>query len=175
MIFSLYQHGLVDWRYILEQQSSEKVTLSLTNHILDQDREYGYDIINDQLQNKAYVNKDNKKRKQIISMNNYLIDFKKQWIWQKKKELPLGSQFSPSQSMASHYISLLFMMLCSSAVWLDPFPSFSKCECGNSFNVEHALSCRKGGFPSLRHNEIRDTLCSLRYAVKYVLNLIYSL
>ena len=47
-----------------EQQSSEKVTLSLSNHILDQYREYGYDIINDQLQNKAYVSKDNKKRNQ---------------------------------------------------------------------------------------------------------------
>jgi len=37
----------------------------------------------------------------------------------------------------------------------------SKCECGNSFNVEHALSCAKGGFPSLRHNEIRDITASL--------------
>ena len=42
-----------------------------------------------------------------------------------------------------------------------PFHLPSKCECGNSFNVEHALSCRKGGFPSLRHNEIRDITASL--------------
>ena len=37
----------------------------------------------------------------------------------------------------------------------------SKCECGNSFNVEHALSCAMGGFLSLRHNEIRDITTSL--------------
>ena len=37
----------------------------------------------------------------------------------------------------------------------------SKCECGNSFNVEHALSCAMGGFLSLRHNEIRDITASL--------------
>ena len=37
----------------------------------------------------------------------------------------------------------------------------SKCECGNTFNVEHALSCAKGGFPSLRHNEIQDITASL--------------
>ena len=37
----------------------------------------------------------------------------------------------------------------------------SKCECGNTFNVEHALSCAKGGFPSLRHNEVRDITASL--------------
>ena len=37
----------------------------------------------------------------------------------------------------------------------------SKHECGNTFNVEHALSYAKGGFPSLRHNEIRDITASL--------------
>ena len=37
----------------------------------------------------------------------------------------------------------------------------SKCDCGKNFNVEHALSCAKGGFPTLRHNEIRDITASL--------------
>ena len=37
----------------------------------------------------------------------------------------------------------------------------SKYECGNTFNVEHPLSCAKGCFPSLRHNEIRDITASL--------------
>eukprot|EP00731_Ephydatia_muelleri_P004197 Em0002g373a len=32
----------------------------------------------------------------------------------------------------------------------------SSCACGAAFSVEHALSCPKGGFPSIRHNEIRD-------------------
>ena len=26
------------------------------------------------------------------------------------------------------------------------------------FSIEHALSCPKGGFPSIQHNEIRDLL-----------------
>ena len=30
------------------------------------------------------------------------------------------------------------------------------CACGVAFSVEHALSCRKGGYPSIRHNEIRN-------------------
>ena len=48
-------------------------------------------------------------------------------------------------------------------VWYGWTPSRlpSKCECGNRFNVEHALSCAKGGFPSLRHNEIQDITDSL--------------
>ena len=35
------------------------------------------------------------------------------------------------------------------------------CACGRKFEVEHALSCAKGGFPSIRHNEIRDLAAHL--------------
>ena len=39
--------------------------------------------------------------------------------------------------------------------WL-PSQAPTHCACGKSFTVEHALSCPKGGFPSIRHNEVRD-------------------
>ena len=32
----------------------------------------------------------------------------------------------------------------------------SKCPCGNQYNVNHALNCKKGGFVTIRHNNIRD-------------------
>ena len=35
------------------------------------------------------------------------------------------------------------------------------CGCGQSFSVEHALSCNLGGFPILRHNELRDLTADL--------------
>ena len=35
------------------------------------------------------------------------------------------------------------------------------CACGTVFSVDHALSCPKGGLPSLRHNEIRDLTANL--------------
>ena len=41
--------------------------------------------------------------------------------------------------------------------WL-PSNTPTNCECGTSFSVEHVLSCPKGGFPSIRHNEVRDTV-----------------
>ena len=37
----------------------------------------------------------------------------------------------------------------------------STCDCGKQFSVDHALSCSKGGFPSIRHNEIRDITATL--------------
>ncbi len=33
--------------------------------------------------------------------------------------------------------------------------------CGKNFTLEHVLSCPKGGFPSIRHNEIRDVSAQL--------------
>ena len=35
------------------------------------------------------------------------------------------------------------------------------CSCGSTFTVEHALSCPKGGFPIMRHNEVRDLTANL--------------
>ena len=37
----------------------------------------------------------------------------------------------------------------------------TNCECGTPFSVEHVLSCPKGGYPSIRHNEIRDLSANL--------------
>ena len=37
----------------------------------------------------------------------------------------------------------------------------TECVCGSKFSVEHALSCNRGGFPTLRHNEVRDLTASL--------------
>ena len=44
--------------------------------------------------------------------------------------------------------------------WPPPRTPVS-CDCGSKFSLEHALSCPKGGFPSLRHNEIRDLSANL--------------
>ena len=35
------------------------------------------------------------------------------------------------------------------------------CACSTVFSVDHALSCPKGGLPSLQHNEIRDLTARL--------------
>ena len=43
-----------------------------------------------------------------------------------------------------------------------PLPRLpSKCACGETFNVAHALSCKKGGFVTQRHNELRDMTADL--------------
>ena len=39
------------------------------------------------------------------------------------------------------------------------FPT--KCVCSEDFSVEHALNCKKGGFISSRHNDVRDFTAEL--------------
>lgn len=34
----------------------------------------------------------------------------------------------------------------------------TSCVCGAKFDIDHAMTCKKGGFISCRHNEIRDIL-----------------
>ena len=37
-----------------------------------------------------------------------------------------------------------------------PLACPTSCACGHHFTIDHCTSCPKGGFPSLRHNEVRD-------------------
>ena len=45
--------------------------------------------------------------------------------------------------------------LCLRYGWRPPLLP-ANCVCGKHFTIEHALSCPCGGFPSIRHNELRD-------------------
>ena len=35
------------------------------------------------------------------------------------------------------------------------------CACGKEFSVTHAMCCATGGFPTVRHNEVRDMMADL--------------
>ena len=35
------------------------------------------------------------------------------------------------------------------------------CKCGTRFTVDHAMTCHMGGFPTIRHNDIRDITATL--------------
>ena len=42
-----------------------------------------------------------------------------------------------------------------------PLQTPAHCDCGANFSIDHSLSCPKGGFPSIRHNEIRNLTARL--------------
>eukprot|EP00731_Ephydatia_muelleri_P028772 Em0020g416a len=45
--------------------------------------------------------------------------------------------------------------ICLRYGWQPPLLP-SHCICGSIYTVEHAMNCPSGGFPSIRHNEVRD-------------------
>ena len=43
-----------------------------------------------------------------------------------------------------------------------PFPGLqASCWCGEGFNVQHTMSCKKGRFVTFQHNEMRDIAATL--------------
>ena len=42
-----------------------------------------------------------------------------------------------------------------------------RCECGSNLTIEHALSCKKGGFVSLRHYHLRNISSSTKYVMAF--------
>ena len=147
-----------------EFQSSELITSSLTNNILDQNQEYGYDTIANQLQMKADVSKNNREQntKEADEIFSHLTVLQQKTVVQAKEKgastwltvLPLRDHGFTLHKAAFHDALAL-------RYGWTPSNLPSKCDCDNTFTVEHALSCRKGGFPTLRHNEIRDLTANL--------------
>ena len=37
----------------------------------------------------------------------------------------------------------------------------SRCVCDSKFDVEHALNCKKGGFVTIHHNDVRDFMANM--------------
>ena len=37
----------------------------------------------------------------------------------------------------------------------------SICSCGSNVDIQHAMSCKKGGFITIRHNDLRDLTANL--------------
>ena len=37
----------------------------------------------------------------------------------------------------------------------------TSCPCGSKFDIQHSMSCRKGGFLYIRHNDLRDLTANM--------------
>ena len=41
------------------------------------------------------------------------------------------------------------------------------CSCGSKFDIQHSMSCKKGGFLTIRHNDLRDLTAKILSEVCY--------
>ena len=148
----------------MEFSSSLKVTEPLKKAILNQSFEYAGDIVNDHVKAKDDV------RKHKREMGKQAADSVKQELSGSLRQvLDLAQERGASTRLTTQPIQEFGFTLHKSAFqdalalhynWQIPRVS-PTCACGTKFSVEHALSCPRGGFPSIRHNEIRDVTADL--------------
>ena len=147
-----------------EHQNSKFITQPLSNHILEQNSEYDYDTLSQQKQKRAELSRVNRQRiqsdadnilQQLPEQLQRAVDLARQkgsssWL----TTLPLTEHGFALHKAAFHDALALRYG------WV-PNNMPSTCDCGKHFSVEHALSCARGGFPTIRHNEVRDITATL--------------
>ena len=140
------------------------VTAPLRQLIHSRDTTYSYQALADQMSAKADIQR--KRREQATAEANNLrgeltpalqkaMDLARErgsssWL----TALPLGEHgFSLHKGAFADALDLRYGWVLSRTP--------TSCACGANFTVKHVLSCPRGGFPSIRHNEIRDITTNL--------------
>ena len=146
-----------------EYDASLKITEPLCKLLLSHDRQYP-EVKADQLLQKSTVRSF---KQQCYSRNS--SDLHQQLSSSLQLAVNLATEKGASSWLTTLPLEEYGFALHKSAFqdalalrygWL-PLRTPAHCACGSSFSVDHALSCPKGGLPSIRHNEIRDLTAKL--------------
>ena len=147
-----------------EIKRSREVTKPLIGHIIKKDPTYSSEMKANQLQ----------ARKEVKAKKSKVIEEEADLLAQALDEQQKRTMILSQEKGASHWLTILPMAehgfslhkgafrdgLCLRYGW-KPEKLPTACACGKQFNVEHALSCNRGGFPILRHNELRNITASM--------------
>ncbi len=146
-----------------QSNSSQHITGPLVNKIINQERDLG-DCHSLQHQIKRELKlTQNQRQKELAAeiQNNLSISLQRSVELSKEKgastwltTLPINEHgFTLHKAAFRDALSLRYG-------WpLQSTPSH--CTCGHTFSIEHALTCKTGGFPAVRHNEVRDITASM--------------
>ena len=144
--------------------ASSKISDPLKQAILSGESGYTYHLIESQLSAKATIH--NIRQQQAVEAINLL---KTELPESLKRSVELASEKGASSWLTTLPIADFGFKLHKGAFrdalalrygW-PPSRIPQNCECGTTFSVDHAFSCPRGGFPILRHNEIRDLTANL--------------
>ena len=147
-----------------EFQSSQLVTRPLKEAILNQEVSYSYEIVVEQSENRKCVSNQNRSRSKEAADTLY-----QQLPPTLQKAMELAREKGASSWLTvlplnEHKFSLhraAFLDAISLRYGWAPANLATTCVCGKAFTVDHALSCGRGGFPMIRHNEIRNLTAQL--------------
>ena len=151
--------GITDFTQVASEyyQASSEICGPIVNCIVNQQQNIDEDISAEQQRIKLKVISEKRKKDAATASTLSLPDhlFKAAELAQDKGSsswlttLPLEKYgFYLSKSDFKDALSLRYG-------WM-PERMPSKCVCNETFTIDHALSCPRGAFPTIRHNEIRD-------------------
>ena len=147
----------------VQYENSRLVTKQLVDQIMSQSQS---NIVNDlelkSVKQKVVVNKVERQKALLDSLTEHLSPDQKKLLELTSEKgssvwltaLPIASQgFLLSKQEFSDALAIRY------GLNLKRLPS--NCVCGQSFSVEHALTCTTGGYSIMRHNSIRDTIAGM--------------
>ena len=149
---------------ILHYSTCETISAPLVHLILDQSEEYAPEVKEAQTRMRHNARKFHRQCEARAAK-----DLEKSIPTKLQKALTICSEKGASSWLSALPISEHGFALHKGAfrdalcLWYGWRPSYlpSHCVCGQHFTIEHALSCSRGGFPSIRHNEIRNITANL--------------
>ena len=148
----------------IQHQDSLKITKSLVDLILSQSTEYPYEVFTNQITVKIDIKSSRKRlsKEAADELRNPLPS-----LLQCAKDLSMekgASSWLTVLLLEEHNFSLHKQALRDALAlrygWL-PSQVPSNCPCDHSFSTQHVLSYKKGRYPSIRQNELRDVTASL--------------
>eukprot|EP00794_Sanderia_malayensis_P005131 gene5131-biopygen4184 len=141
----------------VEYLNSQRLTNSLRQNIFNQKKDLEAENVSKEIKRKI-------KAERFQRNNQTLIELRASMSEQEKRLNDLSREDGASIWLTTLLLKDEGYVLTKQQFWdsikiryvwlLDRVPE--NCECGNKFNVQHALSCKKGGFISQRHNQIRN-------------------
>ena len=149
---------------MLHYSISETITAPLVGLILDQSEAYAPEVNAGQIRMRNNAHKFH--RQLEARTGNYL---KETLPTKLQKALTICSEKGASSWLSAIPLSEHKFALHKGAfrgalylryMWQPSHPP-SHCVCGQHTTIENALSCPRGGFPSIRHNEIRNITAEL--------------
>ena len=148
----------------LQFSASQSISKPLIESILQQDHEYSFECLEAQMSAKSLIKQQRREQSTLTADT-----IKQRLTSAHTRALELASERGASNWLTSLPISefgfslhkgAFVDALCLRYGW-TPAGTAKHCDCGAFFSVEHVLSCPRGGFPSIRHNEIRDITADL--------------
>ena len=146
-----------------ELLNSKEITRELYENVIKQNNDFQIDS------EKTKTIKNELKRRKISSYKNKLEELRNSMNEKMKRCNDTSNETGSSNWLSVIPVREFNYMLNKQQFWDSirlqhgwPIPGLLvSCSCGEGFNVQHAMSCKKGGFVTLRHNEVRDITATL--------------